>query len=834
MLFGPSDSGKTYTLRGGEGKNKGILYRIAEKIIGNAEIQKGMGRNLQLKVSVFHIYQDIISDLMEYGSRGLGFVDKGKGVAIEGLSEHEFGCIGDFKRHMDFAYKIRKSLVKPDLKLKAKSHFTVVIGVYDGGKAVSYLGIVELAGSENASNDQNVIRNNCLSGDEKKSIARSFNALSAVINRQPVWKESSLTFSLKPLIESKTIIILTLSSTQNISKHTIASLKYIQRIKDGQGSKTQKIQDNLKEELKSIRYEIQEAKFITNDWADIREQAIQRIEELIRNNTDFVGTIEQCEEFLKECYMLRKHINDAKCRSQISINIESITKRSTSPIPEGPFTDRDVYYKQKICTLQAMNDSKVRQIEELNSQLIIRENDNKLLYGKVTDLERLLHEKERTLQILETKLTDDFSAVSPTDKDIINTLKHKLKHKTTTCLEIEKQLLNYNNNYRELKFKYEIEAVARKKYEDEYNLLLKKMPFLKDTEKQLNSYNVSLNELKFKYDTEVSYRQKYEEECLELRKKVEEISIRAIALESKNQIIMQKADDMEKELNCAKQETDAKKYKVHNLNANLKEMENLVNAGNEEIQRFKYEINDLRSENQILRMEKESLIQENCGLKEENCIAKDELKAISSHIDMTNQYIKEKESALQGLSTGENFHPALKKNKKKIKVLKETIQHLQQQLKNIQTLAEEEIRKALQERDQALQEIEECKGFQNHELSIVENQVGVIEGQLIKFKEQNNKLLNKESELNREIKSLEMSKEKYKNKIKELKEENKMLQGQLVEITEYAKGITDPKRRDNKDMKNNEEKNMAIKSRICAVNDVKSMIQAHRVQLNNQ
>lgn len=771
---------------------------------------------------------------MEFGSRGLGFVDKSMGVGVENLSEHEFGCIGDFKRHIEFAYKVRKSLVKPDLKLKAKSHFTVVIGVYDGGKAISYLGIVELAGSENASNDQDVIRNNCLSGDEKKSIARSFNALSAVINRQPVWKESSLTFSLKPLIENKTTIILTLSSSQVILKHTIASLKYIQRIKEGQGSRTYKIQDNLKEELKLIRREVQEAKFVTNDWADIKEQAIQRIEELIIKNSDFVGTPEQCEEFLKECYMLRKQINTVKCRPQLPIPSENIIKISPSLISEEELTDRDAFYKQKIFTLQAMNDSKVRKIEELNGQILTKDHDIKLLHGKITDLERLLYEKERTLQILESKFTDNFSATIPADKDIINTLKHKLKHKTSACLDIEKQLLNCNNSFREMKFKYEIEAVARKKYEDEYNLLLKKIPLLKDTEKQLNSYSLSFNELKFKYETEVSYRQKYEEECMELRKKVEDISVKAIALESKNQIIMQRADDMEKELNYAKQETDAKKFKSHNLRANLKDMENLVNAGNEEIQRFKYEINDLRSENQILRIEKEGLYQENCELKEENCIVKDEIKTISSHIDMTNQYIKEKESALQGLSTGENFHPALRKNKKKIKALKETIEHLQQQLKNCQAHAEEEIRKAFQQRDQALLEIEECKGLQNHELSIVENQVGLIEGQLIKLKEQNNKLLNRESELNHEIKNLEAGKEKYKNKSKELNEENKILKGQLIEMTEYAKGGADPKRRDIKDLKKNEEKAMAIKSRICAMNDVKNMIQAHRVQLNNQ
>lgn len=770
---------------------------------------------------------------MVFGSRGLGMVEKEQGVAVDGLSEHVIGSITDFRAHIHHAFQIRKTLVKPDPKLKVKSHFVVVFGVFDGIRYIGQLGIVELAGSENASNDQSVIKANCLSSDEKKSIARSFNALSAVINHQPLWKESSLTLSLKNLIESKTVLILTLSSIPSLFKHTLASLKFTQRLRDNQSSRTQKVQLSLKEELQMIRSDLKEAKFVTGDWAETRENAIERIEELIKNNPGFVGTPAECQEFLIECQILRKQLQLLKTKPPLPIRSESARRRSASPVCEDIGTERDVFLNQKVLNLQTMNDSQIRKIEEMTGQIASRDQEIKLLHNKINDLERTVYEKDRTVQKLENKLVETASNLVPAEKEIIHELKQKLKNKTSALSEMEKQLMSRNNSYNEIKFKYDVESSAKKKFEDEYSQMRKKNLDLSDLEKQLLTSNNSLSELRFKYDVEVSSRKKYEEECSQLRKKVEELSQKAMALESKNMIIAQKLETTDNELNSAKQEIDSRKFKSHQLSASIKEMEGTMNLSAEEVRRMRYEMSQLRSENQMFRIEKDNLFQENCELRDENNMVKDELKALSSQLEDTNQYIREKESALQGLSSGDNCPPIVKKKKKKIKLLKDNINVLQQQLKDCQALAEEEIKRALEERDQALNEVEECKGSQIHELSIVESQVEIIEEQLMKLKDQNAKLTTRENELSRELRNAENGKEKYKDMVLELKEEIKILQDQLSEMDEFAKEYIDTHRKDIKDMKVTEEKALVLKSRIRAMHDVKNMIQAHRVQLNN-
>ena len=71
LLFGTTHSGKSHTLRGGKGKERGIILRAAESIIGLI----GRGPEYELRLSVFHVFMEEINDLLTPENYNLDLID---------------------------------------------------------------------------------------------------------------------------------------------------------------------------------------------------------------------------------------------------------------------------------------------------------------------------------------------------------------------------------------------------------------------------------------------------------------------------------------------------------------------------------------------------------------------------------------------------------------------------------------------------------------------------------------------------------------------------------------------------------------------------------------
>lgn len=792
---------------------------------------------------------------MVFGSRGLQIGEKDSRSYIEGLTEHAIASYNDIASHVHHAFQVRKSIIKPDSKLKFKSHFVALYSVYESSSLLAQIGFIELAGSENASNDQLIIKSNSLSPDEKKSIARSFNALSAVLTKEPLWKESNLTLSSKNFLDSNcnVVLVCTVTGGQNLYKHVLASLKYVNRIRQGFIQKIQALQQEIKERLQELRTDLKDTKIISSEWLLSMEKQLKNIEKLIKDNCNQLGSNEEYQEFQLECEILKKQLQILKTKP---LNHDPMRRRSSSPISEDVPTDRDHYLRQKLSLIQVQNESHLKKIEQLNEQISQRDLDIKNYHTRVSELEKTVLEKDKLIQTLDYKLTESNAKLNEYSKRLKLTKEKSLKefaHQNyghslleTQVLDLERKLIKEReeNQHYLNKLKSSIQAKDQliqdlqsttslnkdTSLQDLKQKVKSKSNTIKELEKQLLSINNVSNETRYKLDIEASSSKKYQDECLSLRKKLEDIGNKNSALDTKNLLLLQKTENLEKELNAARQEADNRKYKTHQLCANIKEMENTIYLSAEEAQRIKYELKQLTSENQMLRLDKENLYNENCDLREESNAIKQELKQLTSQFQETNQYLNEKENAIQKIQPNEPTSQILKEKKKKIKNLKEKIEVLQKQLKDCQAIAEEEIKKTMDERDQAFQELEEYKNSQIHDLSVVENQVLIIEEQLVKLKEQNKILLARESELTRENRNTENGKEKYKNMVLELKEEIKTLQTSLAEMDEFAKEYIENHRKEISEMKIDDEKAIALKSRIRAMHDVKNMIQAHRVQ----
>lgn len=71
MFFGPKDGGKSYTLRGGDPSDGGLLSRALQDLFNLNEISKQAYSTKSqkmtaytIKVSIYQVYNEIISDLM--------------------------------------------------------------------------------------------------------------------------------------------------------------------------------------------------------------------------------------------------------------------------------------------------------------------------------------------------------------------------------------------------------------------------------------------------------------------------------------------------------------------------------------------------------------------------------------------------------------------------------------------------------------------------------------------------------------------------------------------------------------------------------------------------
>jgi hypothetical protein len=71
LFFGPSDGGKSFTLRGGDNSDKGILDRAAEDLFNLIELSKQVNQgksikiiNYNVKLSVYQVFNENITDLL--------------------------------------------------------------------------------------------------------------------------------------------------------------------------------------------------------------------------------------------------------------------------------------------------------------------------------------------------------------------------------------------------------------------------------------------------------------------------------------------------------------------------------------------------------------------------------------------------------------------------------------------------------------------------------------------------------------------------------------------------------------------------------------------------
>ncbi|KAK7243106.1 hypothetical protein RIF29_37891 [Crotalaria pallida] len=244
MMYGPTGSGKSYTMFGSS-KQAGIVYQCLKGILGNDEERKGMGVGMGMfvQVTVLEIYNEEIYDLLctnnGNGGRGLGL-----GWPKGSASKVKLEVMGKKAKNATYmsgteAAKISKEIQKVEKRRivkstlcndrSSRSHCMIILDVPTvGGRLM----LVDMAGSEN-------IEQAGQTGFEAKMQTGKINQGNVALKRvvesiangdsHVPFRDSKLTMLLQDSFEddkSKILMILCASPDPTEIHKTISTLEY--------------------------------------------------------------------------------------------------------------------------------------------------------------------------------------------------------------------------------------------------------------------------------------------------------------------------------------------------------------------------------------------------------------------------------------------------------------------------------------------------------------------------------------------------------------------------------------------------------------------------------
>jgi hypothetical protein len=253
FAYGPTGTGKTFTMFGLTGEKRGIIPRSCEELFHlineNVDVVEA-----NVKCSFLEIYRENIRDLLlptgqqKSKEEDLGYIPSlrvrqnvEKGVYVQGLIEKYVYSPDDILKTIEHASANRSVASTALNNTSSRSHavltLTVTQTLIDGSVNVSKLNLVDLAGSENV--EKSEAKGKTLL--EAQMINKSLSALGNVIfaltesGREHIpYRDSRLTYLLQDSLggNAKAILVSTATPCANVYSETVGTLKFAKRAKE--------------------------------------------------------------------------------------------------------------------------------------------------------------------------------------------------------------------------------------------------------------------------------------------------------------------------------------------------------------------------------------------------------------------------------------------------------------------------------------------------------------------------------------------------------------------------------------------------------------------------
>ncbi len=313
-----SGSGKTYTMEGGQGIDRGISFRTIEKVFnllnyrvikqdalirkmqdaqknGNGSPEDIEGKfTFEIKVGMLEIYNDAIYDLLQKKSKtakrqALEIKRNKEGhIEVEGLTKENVTSVKDVIKMLKKGNENRSTASTNMNEHSSRSHMVLTVDIVSGVQGEEptsgTLYLVDLAGSER-------VRKSNVEGDNLKEAAQINKSLSALGNVMEAldrkashvpYRDSKLTYLLQDSLggNSRTMMVVAVSPAGANFDESIHALNFatrVRRIKIG-SAKQNVASKNLEETVKNLNAELK-------NLARAKKKSEEQLASLKRDNT---------------------------------------------------------------------------------------------------------------------------------------------------------------------------------------------------------------------------------------------------------------------------------------------------------------------------------------------------------------------------------------------------------------------------------------------------------------------------------------------------------------------------------------------------------------------
>ncbi|EGG21138.1 kinesin family member 11 [Cavenderia fasciculata] len=476
FAYGQTASGKTFTMKGTGRKNPGVIPLAIQDVF--SFIANDPNREFLLRISYLEIYNEVINDLLAPENINLKVHENPQSgeVFVGGLKEeivlsydHVLSVIasGEAHRHVgstNFNDQSSRSHTIFRLVVESKPVADSVDSSSQGVR-VSCLNLIDLAGSERASEGAQSIRNK-----EGAYINKSLLTLGSVISKLSEktkghinYRDSKLTRILQNSLggNSKIAIICTITLANNNFEESHSTLKFASRAKNiVNNAKVNETVDD-KTLIKQYRNEIAELK--------------NKLEEANRRGKDIVPGGSAADELNKKLMEAEKHKNLLESKIQhltklilVSTSISNAKKSAGMASPGSSSmsarnTIQNVSSAASPSSIDPLAEIDPHHLSEhIKNSLAIEEKEIQLK-SKIAKLELDVEEKSKIIETLKSggKGSTSPGVTAPVNvNDRIKELEAKLKEKDDSILSLEFKIKGYTEKFKEF---YSENTVLKKK-----------------------------------------------------------------------------------------------------------------------------------------------------------------------------------------------------------------------------------------------------------------------------------------------------------------------------------------------------------------------------------
>ena len=230
FAYGPTGSGKTYTIQGSEG-DEGVMQRLIRALFA-----KTKAKHATLSASFMEIYNEQVNDLQTGAANLQVHLPVGRPAAVAGLSEKTVASFDEFQGLLGKAVARRKTFATGENARSSRSHSIVRLRIADEAQGtLATLLVCDLAGSERLKKtgaEGQRLAEGCMINRSLLSLGKCISTLASTGRSAFVsFRDSKLTMVLRDSLsgQSKVLMLANVSPAAGSYDDTLSCLTYAQK-----------------------------------------------------------------------------------------------------------------------------------------------------------------------------------------------------------------------------------------------------------------------------------------------------------------------------------------------------------------------------------------------------------------------------------------------------------------------------------------------------------------------------------------------------------------------------------------------------------------------------